>query len=62
MRLLAQLAGSQLGSSALFGGLFFVTFAADGIGEAATAGTLAAASWFASQPLLKRFIGAAAGA
>ena len=57
MSLYDRVAGSQLGSSALFGGAFFTaTLASDGLAEAATAGALAAASWFAALPLLKRVI------
>jgi hypothetical protein len=63
MSLYSRLGASQLGSSAMFGGAFFLaTLASDGLHEAMTAGALAAASWFASQPLLKRLIGAASGA
>jgi hypothetical protein len=61
--LYARFAQTQLGSSALFGGSFFaVTLASDGLAEAAAAGLLAAGSWFAVMPLLRRIIGATAGA
>ena len=63
MNLYSRLAGSHLGSSVLFGGAFFATtLASDGVSAAATAGAIAAASWFASVPLLKRLSGASAGA
>ena len=63
MSLYSRVAASQLGSSAMFGGaFFFAILASDGLSEAAAAGALAAASWFASLPLLKRLIGAASGA
>jgi hypothetical protein len=53
----SRFAGSQLGSSALFGGAFFAaTLASGGLTEAATVGGAAAASWLAAQPLLKRVI------
>ena len=59
----SRFAGSQLGSSAIFGGALFVATVASGsITEAASAGALAAASWFAIQPLLKRVIGGIHGA
>jgi hypothetical protein len=55
--------GSQFGSSAIFGGaLFAATIPSGGIAEAAIAGALAAASWFATQPLLKSVIGGIHGA
>ena len=63
MTLYARFAQTQLGSSALFGGSFFaVTLASDGLNEAAAAGLLAGGSWFAILPLLRRLIGATAGA
>ncbi len=63
MSLYARFAGTQLGSSAMFGGAFFVaTLASDGLAAAATAGALAAASWFGAMPLLKRAIGGIQGA
>jgi hypothetical protein len=63
MSLYSRFAASQLGSSAMFGAAFFLTaLASDGLSEAIAAGALAAASWFASQPLLKRLIGATSGA
>jgi hypothetical protein len=63
MILYRQIAGSHLGSSAMFGGLFFVATApTDGLSEAATMGALAAAAWFASHPLIRRIIGAVHGA
>ncbi len=63
MTLYARIAGSQLGSSALFGSAFFVaTLATDGLGEASMAGGLAAASWLGVQPLLKRIVGGIQGA
>jgi len=58
-----RIAGSQLGSSLLFGGLFLATGAAStDLSEAAMTGALAAGSWFAAFPLLKRLIGAMHGA
>ena len=58
MVLYSRFASSQFGSSAIFGGaLFAATIPSGGIAEAATAGALAAASWFATVPLLKRVIG-----
>ena len=63
MSLYERIAGSSLGSSALFGGAFFAATApADGLAQAATAGALAAASWLAALPLLKRIIEATARA
>jgi hypothetical protein len=62
MSLYSRLAGSQLGSAAIFGGAFFLAYAAIGLADAATAGALAGGSWFASVPLLRRLIGATAGA
>jgi hypothetical protein len=63
MSLYQRFAGSQFGSSLIFGTSFFAaTFAADGAVEAATTGSLAALSWFTAQPLLKHLIGAAARA
>ena len=63
MSLYRQIAGSHLGSSAMFGGLFFAATApTDGLAEAATISALAAAAWFASHPLIKRVIGAIHGA
>ena len=63
MTLYRRIAGSHLGSSALFGGLFFaVTAPADGFTAAATTGFLAAAAWFAGHPLMKRILGAIDGA
>ena len=63
MNLYRTIAGSHLGSSALFGGLFFAaTVPCDGVAEAATMGALAAAAWFASHPLIERIIGAVHGA
>jgi hypothetical protein len=56
--LYSRFAGSQCGSSAIFGAaLFAATLPSGGIAEAASAGALAAASWFATQPLLKHVIG-----
>ena len=53
----SRFAGSHLGSSALFGAAFFAaTLASGGLAEAASVGAAAAASWFATQPLLKRII------
>jgi hypothetical protein len=61
--LYSRLAASQLGSSAMFGGaLFAATLSSGGIAEAASSGALAAASWFATQPLLKRVVGGRHGA
>ncbi len=58
MNLYARIAGSQLGSSALFGGAFFAaTLAGEGLSQALATGSLAAASWFAIVPLLKRVAG-----
>jgi hypothetical protein len=58
-----QIARSHLGSSALFGTLFFAATApSDGVAEAATMGAVAAAAWFAGHPLLKRILGAIHGA
>ena len=55
MSFYSRFAGSHLGSSALFGAAFFAaSLASDGLAEAATVGAAAAASWFATQPLLKR--------
>jgi hypothetical protein len=63
MSLYQRIAGSHLGSSALFGGAFFGAAApVDGLTQAAIAGSLAAASWFATVPLLKRLISGVAGA
>jgi hypothetical protein len=63
MSLYRQIARSHLGSSAMFGGLFFAaTVPSDGVAEAAAVGALAAAAWFASHPLIKRIIGAVHGA
>jgi hypothetical protein len=54
----SRFAGTQLGSSLLFGGAFFSgTVATDGLAQAVDAAALAAASWFAAMPLLKRAIG-----
>ena len=51
----SRFAGSQLGSSGLFGGAFFATtLASDGLVQALSVGGAAAASWFAVVPLLKR--------
>jgi hypothetical protein len=62
-KLYEHIAGSHLGSSALFGGAFFASDLMNGsVIEAAATGAVAAASWLASLPLLKRIIGAAAGA
>ncbi len=58
MKLYARLTGSHSGSSFLFGGAFFAaTLATDGLNEAIVAGSLAATSWFATLPLLKRLVG-----
>jgi hypothetical protein len=63
MSIYQRFAGTQLGSSAIFGGSFFaVTLASGSLADAATAGALAAASWFAAQPLLRRIIEATARA
>ncbi len=63
MNLYRHIAGSHLGSSALFGGFFFGAAAPfDSLTEAATMGALAAAAWLASYPLMKRLIGALHGA
>ena len=63
MSLYSRIAGSQLGSSLLFGGAFFASsLTSDGVAEAATVAALAAASWFAAVPLLRRMTGAAARA
>ena len=63
MSLYARIAGSHLGSSALFGSLLGAfTLATGTAAEAATTASLAAASWFATVPLLKRLIGAVHGA
>jgi hypothetical protein len=63
MDLYSRFAGSQLGSSAIFGGALFAASISSGrITEAASAGALAAASWFATQPLLKSLIGGIHGA
>ena len=57
MSFYSRFAGSQLGSSALFGGAFFAaTLASDGFAPALSAAAAAAASWFAAMPLLKRAI------
>jgi hypothetical protein len=56
-------AGSQLGSSALFGGVMFAgTLPSDGLQEAAIVGLTAAAAWIATLPLLKRLVTGIAGA
>ena len=58
-----RIAGSQLGSSLLFGSLFLASAASSAdLAEATVTGALAAASWFAAFPLLKRMIGAVHGA
>ncbi len=58
MNLYARIAGSQLGSSLLFGSAFFAaTVAADGIAQAAATGSVAAAAWFGIVPLLRRAAG-----
>ena len=63
MVLYSRFAGSQFGSSTMFGGaLFAATIPSGGIAEAASAGAPAAASWFATQPLLKSVIGGIHGA
>jgi hypothetical protein len=63
MNLYRQIASSHLGSSAMFGALFFAaTVSTDGLTDAAAMGVLAAAAWFASHPLIKRIIGAVHGA
>ena len=57
MSFYTRFAGSQLGSSALFGGAFFAaTLASDGLVPALSVGAAATASWFAAMPLLKRAI------
>ncbi len=61
MKLYQRLAGSHSGSSLLFGGAFFAaTLVSDGLEQAMLAGALAASSWFAVVPLLKRLVGAEA--
>jgi hypothetical protein len=61
--LYSRFVASPLGSSAIFGGaLFAAAIPSGGITEAASAGALAAASWFATQPLLKSLIGGIHGA
>jgi hypothetical protein len=63
MVLYSRFAGSQFGSSLIFGGaLFAATIPSGGIAEAVSAGALAAASWFATHPLLKHVIGGIHGA
>ncbi len=63
MNLYRSIARSHLGSSAMFGGLFFAaTGPSDGFADAAAMGALAAAVWFASHPLIKRISGAIHGA
>ena len=63
MSLYARLAGTQLGSSTVFGGAFFAaTLGSDGFVEAATVGVVASVSWLATLPILKRVIGAASRA
>jgi hypothetical protein len=63
MSLYHRVAGSQLGSSALFGGAFFAsTVSTDGVAEATFVGMMAAGAWFASLPLLKLIVGATARA
>ena len=58
MNLYARIAASQTGSSALFGGTFFAaTLPVDGLSAALATGGLAAASWFAIVPMLKRVSG-----
>jgi hypothetical protein len=61
--LYSSFASSQFGSSVIFGGaLFATTVPSGGLAEAASTGALAAVSWFATQPLLKRVIGGIHGA
>jgi hypothetical protein len=63
MNFTARILETHLGSSALFGGAFFVTtFASDGFAQAMAAGAMASASWFAAAPLLRRVIGGIHGA
>ena len=63
MALYSRIASSHLGSSLLFGGAFFAaTLPSDALAEAVTMAAAASVSWFASVPLLKRLIGATAGA
>ena len=63
MSLYHRFAGSQFGSSALFGGAFFAgTVATDGVAEAALVALTAAGAWLATHPLLKRIVGATARA
>ena len=63
MNLYTQIARSHLGSSLLFGAFFLVpTVVSDGFIEAASVGALAAASWFAAHPLIRRLSGALHGA
>jgi hypothetical protein len=63
MSLYQRLAGSQLGSSAVFGSAFLTLGLLDGsFAQAAATGAVAAASWLAILPALKRIVGAAARA
>ena len=63
MSLYTRFAGSQFGSSAMFGGaLFAATLPSEGLAEALVAGSVAAASWLATLPVLKRLIAGIAGA
>jgi hypothetical protein len=58
VNLYARIAGSQFGSSILFGGVIFVsTFMADGPAAAASAGAFAATAWLGIVPLVKRLSG-----
>lgn len=62
MKLYARIASSHFGSSALFGSFFLAsTWMSDGLTEALTVSALAAASWFATFPGLKRLTGAVHG-
>ena len=58
MNLYVRVAGSHFGSSALFGGAFFAaTIVSESFSEALATGSLAAASWFAVAPVLRRLVG-----
>jgi hypothetical protein len=58
MRMYKRIAGSQFGSSLLFGAaLFAACMPSGGLAEAAGAGAAAAASWFASVPAIRRLAG-----
>ncbi len=58
MNLYRSIAASQAGSSLLFGAALFAACLPSGtLAEAAGAGALAAASWFATVPAIRRLTG-----